>query len=57
MYFKRKKDKNVKAFNMIANKSEAKVMAKHMIVKCDSKIKFNGRTCNSNKKWNMSMRV
>ena len=40
---------------MIANKSEAKIMAKHMIAKCDSKSKFNSRTCNSNQEWNMSL--
>ena len=47
---KQKKDINVKAFNMIANKNEAKAMTKH--IPCDCKCKFNSTTCNSNQKWN-----
>ena len=46
-------DINVKAFNMIANKNEAKTMAKH--ISCDYKCKFNSTTCNSNQKWNNNM--
>ena len=38
------KDMNVKAFNMIANKYEAKTIAKH--ISCNSKCKFNSTTCN-----------
>ena len=41
---------NVKAFNMITNKDEAKAMTEH--ISCDCKCKFNSATCNSNKKWN-----
>ena len=41
---------NVKSFNMITNKNEAKTMAKH--ISCDCKCKFNSTTCNSNQKWN-----
>ena len=44
---------NVKAFNMITNKNEAKTMAKH--ISCDFKCKFDSTTCNSNQKWNMQM--
>ena len=40
------KDINVKAFNMITNKIEAKKMTKH--IACDCKCKFNSTTCNSN---------
>ena len=40
----------VKAFNMIANKNEAKPMTKH--ISCDCKCKFKSTTCNSNQKWN-----
>ena len=39
---------NVKVFNMITNKSEAKTMVKH--ISCDFKCKFNSTTCNSNQK-------
>ena len=44
------KDINVKAFNMITNKDEAKAMTEH--ISCDYKCKFNSTTCNSNQKWN-----
>ena len=44
------KDINVKAFNMITNKNEAKAITKH--ISCDCKCKFNSTTCNSNQKWN-----
>ena len=33
-------------FNMITNKTEAKIMAKN--ISCDCKCKFNSATCNSN---------
>ena len=39
---------NVKVFNMITNKNEAKTIAKHIL--CDYKCKFNSTTCNSNQK-------
>ena len=41
---------NVKAFNMIADKNEAKAMTQH--ISCDCKWKFNSAICNSNQKWN-----
>ena len=44
------KDKNVKAFNMIANENEDKIVTKHN--SCDCKYKFNSATCNSNQKGN-----
>ena len=44
------KDINVKLFNMITNKNEAKAMVKH--ISRDCKCKFNSATCNSNKKLN-----
>ena len=44
------KDKNVKGFNMITNKSEAKEMAEH--ISCDCKCIFNSTKCNLNQKWN-----
>ena len=44
------KDVNVKAFNLIKNKNEAKTLVKH--ISCDFKCKFNSTTCNSNQKWN-----
>ena len=44
-----KKNVNVKAFNMITNKNEAKVMTEH--IPCDCKCKFNSTTCNSKQKW------
>ena len=47
---KEAKDRNVKAFNMITNKNEAKAMTEH--ISCDCKCKFNGTVCNSNQKWN-----
>ena len=47
---KETKDINVKVFNMIPNKNEAKVMAKH--ISCDCKCKVNDITCNSNQKRN-----
>ena len=47
---KETKDINVKAFNVITNKDEAKAMTEH--ISCDCKCKFNSTTCNSNQKWN-----
>ena len=47
MWFpKKSKDINIKVFNMITNKNEAKTMTKHIL--CDCKCKFNSTTCNSN---------
>ena len=43
-------DINVKAFNMITNKDEAKAMTGH--ISCDCKCKFNIITCKSKQKWN-----
>ena len=47
---KETKDINVKAFNMITNKNEAKAMAEH--VSFDCKCKFVCTVFNSNQKWN-----
>ena len=48
---KEAKDINVKVFNMLTNKNEAKtIMTKH--ISCDCKRKFNSITYNSNQKWN-----
>ena len=44
------KDINVKAFNVIINKNEAKTKKKH--ISCNFKCKFNSTTCNSKQKWN-----
>ena len=44
------KDVNVKVFNMITNKNEAKTIIKH--VSCGCKCKFNSINCISNQKWN-----
>ena len=46
---KETKDINIKAFNMITNKNEAKAMTEH--ISCDSKCKFNS----TNQKWNIKM--
>ena len=43
------KDINIKVFNMITNKNEAKTIKKHIL--CDCKCKFNNTTCNSNQNW------
>ena len=45
-----KKKRHVKVFNVITNKNEAAVMAKH--ISCDCECRFNSTTCNSNQKWN-----
>ena len=47
---KETKDINVKAFNMITNKHEAKAMIEHS--SCDCKYKCNSTTYNSKQKWN-----
>ena len=47
---KETKNINVKGFNIITNKNEAEIKAKH--ISCDWKCKFNSTRCNSNKKWN-----
>ena len=41
---KETKDKNVKAFNMITNKDEAKATKEH--ISCNCKFKFNSTACN-----------
>ena len=43
------KEINVKVFNMITNKNEAKAMSKH--ISYDYKSKFSSITYNSNQKW------
>ena len=43
-------DINVKVFNMITNKNEAKPMTKH--ISCYCKCRFNNTTFDSNQKWN-----
>ena len=50
MFQKKTKDINVKSFNMITNKNEAKVMIEH--ISCDCKCKFNSPKFNSKQKWN-----
>ena len=47
---KETKDINVKVFNMITDKTEAKPMTEH--ISCHYKYKFNRKVCNSNQKWN-----
>ena len=47
---KETKDINVKAFNMITNKNEAKATKEH--ISCDCKYKFNSTPSNLNQKWN-----
>ena len=41
---------NVKVFNTVTNKDEAKVMIEH--ISCNCKCKFNSTKCNSKQKWN-----
>ena len=43
-------DLNLSIFNIIAGINESKALAKHR--PCEHKCKFDGRTCNSNQKWN-----
>ena len=45
-----KKDINIKAFNMLTNKNQAKTITKY--ISCDFKCKFNRTTCKSNQKRN-----
>ena len=47
---KETKDIDVKAFNMITNKNEAKAMTEH--ISCGCKCKFNSPKCNSKQKLN-----
>ena len=47
---KETKEISVKAFNMITNKNEAKVMTEHISRNC--KCKSNSAACNSKQKWN-----
>ena len=44
------KNINVKIFNMIKNRNEARTMTKH--ISCHCECKFNSATDNSNQKWN-----
>ena len=41
---------NLSVFNMITRKKELKTLTKH--ISCECKCKFDGRECNSNRKWN-----
>ena len=50
MCSQKKKDLNVKVFNMITRITESKTLMKH--ISCDFKCKFNSTTCNSNQKNN-----
>ena len=45
---KETKDINIKAFNVITNKDEAKAMTEH--ISCDCKCKTNSTTCASKQK-------
>ena len=47
---KETKNMNVKVFNMVTKKDEAKAMIEH--ISCDCKCKFNNTTCGSNQEWN-----
>ena len=47
---KETEDINVKAFNMIRNKNEAKAMTKR--ISCDWKCHFSSTTWNLDQKWN-----
>ena len=50
MYFpKETKDRNVKTFNMITNKNDAKAITVHIL--CYWKWKLNSTICKSNQKW------
>ena len=46
---KKTKDINVKVFDMVENRNEAKTLVKH--TSCNSKCKVNGPRCNPNQKW------
>ena len=50
MCYKKTIDVNVKAFDMLKNKNEAKKVTKH--ISRDYKCKFNSAACNSDQKWN-----
>ena len=41
---------NLCVFNMITRTNQLKTLVKH--ISCECKCKFDGRKCNSNKKWN-----
>ena len=43
-------DLNMHAFNMITGKNKSKFLTKDISCKC--KCKFDGRSCNSDQKWN-----
>ena len=47
---KETKDINVKVFNMMTDKNEAKAKTKHIL--CNCKCNQHYTTCNSNQKWN-----
>ena len=49
VFQKLKKNINIKVFNMITNKNEAKAITKR--ISCYCKCKLNITTCNSNKIW------
>ena len=44
------KNINVKGFNIITNRNEAKILLKH--ISCDCTCKFSSTTCNLNQKLN-----
>ena len=46
----KRKDINVKAFNITTRINEAKTLVKH--ISCNCKYKCNSKTCNSDQKWN-----
>ena len=46
---KERKDINVKTFNKVTNKNEAKAMTQH--ISCDCKRNLTSTICNSNQKW------
>ena len=48
---KESEDETVKAFNMLANKNEAKTMTNY--ISCGCKCKLNSAPCNSDQKWNI----
>ena len=49
-WFRKNQKTNGKVFNIVANKNEAKAIAKHISFDC--KCKLNSTTSNSNHKWN-----
>ena len=49
-FFRKKQNINVKVFNMITNKNEAKILTKH--ISSDCKCQLINATCNSNQKYN-----